>query len=126
MFVCQKDEQNRQSCHCIGVCIARKLHLVARNSYHFKPNVLTLSKILALKGRRPCNVRRLESNLGELSALCASQGLSLTAMALKRPDILLQSSISLQRKLSSLPEVLGITPKRARELVADSPQLLRR
>lgn len=70
--------------------------------------------------------RRLDASLAELSAVFTSHGLQLPSLAAARPDLLLQSATSLNTKLAALPAALGLPPRRARDVVAACPQLLRR
>jgi hypothetical protein len=44
----------------------------------------------------------------------------------ERPDLLCQSPASIERKLEELPGALGMSRQRVRQLIAASPQLLRR
>lgn len=43
-----------------------------------------------------------------------------------RPDLLLQSAASLAAKMDVLPGLLGLPPKRLREVLAARPDILRR
>ncbi|GLC36050.1 hypothetical protein PLESTF_001253200 [Pleodorina starrii] len=62
----------------------------------------------------------------ELGAVCKARGIKLLPMLTSRPDLLFQSAASLAAKMDLLPGLLGLPPKRSRELLAARPDLLRR
>ncbi|GIL72361.1 hypothetical protein Vretimale_4139 [Volvox reticuliferus] len=70
--------------------------------------------------------QRLRRSGMELGAVCKARGIKVLPMLSVRPDLLLQSAASLAAKMDVLPGLLGLPPKRLREVLAARPDLLRR
>jgi hypothetical protein len=68
----------------------------------------------------------LSQRLTEMDALLKSRGLSLQSMARRQPDLLVQAPGSLRIKIDAIPAALDLPPRRARDVIARCPQLLRR
>ncbi|PNW69910.1 hypothetical protein CHLRE_17g697900v5 [Chlamydomonas reinhardtii] len=69
---------------------------------------------------------RLQRSGRELAAVCKARGVPLLPMLQSRPDLLRQSASGLAAKMDVLPGLLGLPPRRMREVLARCPQLLRR
>ncbi|KAF5826607.1 hypothetical protein DUNSADRAFT_2545 [Dunaliella salina] len=70
-------------------------------------------------------ISRLAQTLPDTAALCKSRGLPMQLIVSTRPDILLYSPETLMAKIDSLPSILEVSPRRARDLIVAWPALLR-
>lgn len=68
----------------------------------------------------------IAQGVAELGAALKVRGLSLMALALQRPDLLLQRTVVVAAALDALPSALGLPPRRARMVIEGCPDLLRR
>lgn len=69
---------------------------------------------------------KVRDRLSGLKGVFGGRGVPLVPALRLRLDLLLQSPASVQAKLSALPQVLALSPRKVRDIVIRCPQLLRR
>lgn len=62
----------------------------------------------------------------QLGRVLGSRGLSPAEVLQARPDLLTQNPGTVEAKLEQLPEALGMSRQRVRQLISQCPELLRR